>query len=114
MAIITRLLNKTVNITRPTAGTENSIGELSGAVTTIETAIPCRINKHEFVGQDTFNQAGRVSTATHKAFFNVGTDIQAGDYIVDGSVKYWVDNVNPIPGGETTSHMEVMCSLSNT
>ncbi|MHA2363876.1 MAG: hypothetical protein ACXAC7_07950 [Candidatus Hodarchaeales archaeon] len=113
MAILVRLLNKTVNITRPTGAT-NTMGEPTGAVSTVETGIVCRINKHKFIGQDTFNQAGRVSTASYKAFFNVGVDIQAGDYIIDGSDKYWVDNVDTAPGGKEDSHYEVECTKSNT
>lgn len=108
MAILSRLLNKTVDVKRPDK-IYNAVGDTAGVLTTVESSIKCRITRNKFIGQDTINEAGRISAATHRIFMDTGLDIKTGDYVVDGNDKYWVDSVNIIPGGEIDHHIECAC-----
>lgn len=113
MPIESNLLNQLGVITRPDK-TYNAIGDSSGTVTIVASNVPCRVARHEAVNKDTFNQAGRIEASSHKIFLNSGVDIQTGDYMTVGGVKYWVNDPNLIPGGVTDHHIEVLCSMTNT
>lgn len=112
MAIFSILLNKTVTIKR-TSQVFNDIGDVKNELTTVATDVKCRITRNKFIGQDTFNEAGRISAATHRIFFNTGVDVKTGDYVYDGTDEYWVDNANTIPGGATDHHIECECVKTN-
>lgn len=113
MAIKTSLLNKTVIINRPTTTLTNS-GDNLNTVTEIATDVPCRINRHDTVGANAIHEQGQVNAATHRGFFNNGTDIQGGDKVVDGSKTYTVVDVNDEPGGKLAHHMEVELLIEDT
>jgi hypothetical protein len=106
-----RLLNKSVTITK-FIQTVNNTGDVSNTRTVVSTGVKMRINLNKTNNSEYGNnESGKFATSTHKAFSNIGIDINIGYFIEDGNKTYSVDAIDFEPGGEISHHYEIGITL---
>ena len=110
MAISESLLNKTVIVKRDTIEVVDSYGDVSTTLASI-ASIKMRINRNRG-GEKEIRITGKIITSTHKGFCLPTANIRMGDYVIDGTEKYWVDFVDDKPGGVTDHHKEIYMTLT--
>ncbi len=115
MAVKAKLLNKTVVVERASTTLDDS-GDSTGSRTQIEAALKGRIVRNRLFGQSSANQAGPITSSTHKLITNGAHGGQEGDLVVDGSDEYIVSFIDKKPGGtivgEKLHHWEVFMNAS--
>ena len=108
MAIPTDLLNSSVNIYRFQSSPAAPYGMISQSIEKIANAIKMRIcrNSRTAAGVE---DTGVTTIASHKAFCQVGVDVQEGDWIMNRVTRdvFKVLFVNKYPGGKSDSHYEL-------
>jgi len=114
MAIRQSLLNKLVNIYK-FQNTISSTGDVSNAKVAVQYNVKCRITNNRVIDRgNILGVSGIISSSSHVMFCNVGTLIEVGYLVLDGTREFRIDFVIKEPGGALNSHYEVYLSLSDT
>jgi len=104
------LLNKTVAI-KKYQQTNNVSGDLSNTETDVEIGVLMRITTNKSTSDNRGDTFGRFIASTHLGFCLIGVNAKKGYIVVDGTNKYKIDYVDPIPGGKLNSHKQIYMTL---
>lgn len=104
------LLNKTVKI-QSYSNSSNSSGDVSNTLVDVETNVLMRITTNKSIGDNHGDTFGRWIASSHLGFCLIGVNVNKGNIVLDGTLKYKVDYVDKIPGGKLDSHQQIYMTL---
>lgn len=124
MGIITSLYNTTINIYRITATPSTTMYEVGAEdYALLSSGVLARIcsgSINEPVAEGGVKESGAGSGYKRKLFVPIGTNIRSGDKIVETTSGiestteiYYINDVNPRPGGLTNHHIECIVTSSD-